>query len=84
MTTESSNGLVLRDGEGNYYRISREVLEAHRVSEEERPGLEAALGGDTGGFLIPASFVIGLAPVSTPPSGQPAPKVAVHDFSFTH
>ena len=84
MTTESSHVLVLRDEEGNYYRISREVLTANRVPEAEKPGLEAALSDDTGGFLIPMSFVTARFPVSAQPSGQPRPKVTFGDISFTH
>ena len=50
MTTEQTNSLVLRDPEGNLYRLSREVLDACRVSEEEQASLEDTLSDDTGGF----------------------------------
>ena len=50
--TDMTQVLVLHDREGNYYRISRAVLEASRVPADETASLEAAMRDDTGGFFF--------------------------------
>lgn len=52
MTNEMNQALVLHDDQGNYYRISREVLAACRVPEAEKASLEETLGADTGGYYL--------------------------------
>jgi len=50
MTTQQV--LVLRDGEGNFYLINNETIEAGRVPEEKKQALHEALTGDVSGFLF--------------------------------
>jgi len=48
---ENDDILVLTDGEGSYYAVPRVALEAFRVADAQRDGLEDAIGaGDVQGF----------------------------------
>jgi hypothetical protein len=51
MTDSSEQAWVLRDGEGNYYRVPVDALATWRVSESERATFEQQLGEqDVSGF----------------------------------
>jgi len=51
MTDTRTTALVLRDADGNYYAIPREILDSCRVPDERRGELEKAAGvGDVVGF----------------------------------
>jgi hypothetical protein len=47
-----AQALILRDGEGNFYAISGELIDKSRVTEEQKQALEQALKGDVSGFLF--------------------------------
>ena len=53
VTQEAQSGLVLSDEAGNYYLLSREVLERARVSEEQKAALQRQLGADVKGYFTP-------------------------------
>ena len=62
MTTEKVECLVLTDQEGNYYAITREMLDRARVPEERKAELQQYLGNeDVSSFapfwLRPAGFL---------------------------
>ncbi|MGE0539412.1 MAG: hypothetical protein AB7R89_04475 [Dehalococcoidia bacterium] len=48
----NEQALILRDGDGNFYVISSDVVGQSRVSVEQKAALEEALKGDTAGFLF--------------------------------
>lgn len=52
MTTQANNVVILRDGEGNFYLISADVVQSGRVPAEKAEALRNALAGDVGGFLF--------------------------------
>jgi hypothetical protein len=52
MTTHATQMIVLRDGEGTFYVISGEALDAGRVPQEQKKALQEALAGDVSGFLF--------------------------------
>ena len=52
MTTESPRLLVLRDGDGNFYLISDDVIHASRVPEENWAEVQQALDSDVAGFFF--------------------------------
>jgi hypothetical protein len=56
MTTQSNDTFVLRDGEGNIYLVSRQVLEAGRVPENKKAALQQALEGEVSGYFFGPSF----------------------------
>ena len=58
MTTQQNQVLVLRDGEGNFYLISGNALEAGRVPEDKKQMLEQALreSQDVSGFFFDPKF----------------------------
>src|SRR5712692_5899329 len=55
MTTQSTEAIVLRDGEGNFYLISQDVLNAGRVPQDKKQALQAALSGEVSGYLFDAN-----------------------------
>jgi len=53
MTTQGDNGnLFLRDDQGNYYVISKDMLEKVKVPEQNKQEVEEVIGGkdDTAGY----------------------------------
>ena len=54
MTTSSQQLLVLRDGDGNFYLISDDVIQKSRVPEDKKQAVEQALRGseDVAGFVV--------------------------------
>jgi hypothetical protein len=52
MTTMNDQALILRDGEGNFYVITSEMLQAGRASGETQAALEKAMKDDTSGFFF--------------------------------
>ena len=48
----NEQALILRDGDGNFYVISSDVIGQSQVSTEQKAALEEALKGDTAGFLF--------------------------------
>ena len=61
MTNEQQGTLILRDGDGNFYALTPEILEQARVSEEHKALLDAELeqleaGDDTSGFVSTMAF----------------------------
>jgi len=58
MTTQSNQVIVLRDGEGNYYLIGGEAIQAGRVPEDKKQILEQALqeSQDVSGFFFDPKF----------------------------
>jgi hypothetical protein len=44
--------LILRDGEGNFYLISADAIEAGRVPEDKKAALQQAVSGDVSGFFF--------------------------------
>ncbi len=59
MTSQPTQALFLRDGEGNYYAIPCDTLERYRLPDEQQATIEARFAGDTEGFIriSPASSV---------------------------
>ena len=49
-SNQNKGVLVLSDGAGNYYAIPRDVVQAHRVTGEQRDQIEKALGDDVSGY----------------------------------
>ncbi len=59
MSTDATEVLLLRDDHGQYYVLSRELLEQNRVPEDQVAGLEQQLtGGDVHGYLSPNAAVV--------------------------
>jgi hypothetical protein len=53
MTTGSTKeALVLSDADGNIYAIPRDIVEAHRVTPEQKAQLEELLGDDVSGYTM--------------------------------
>jgi hypothetical protein len=52
MTQQQQQAVVLRDGDGNFYVISSDVIGQSRVSDDQKAALEEALKGDVAGFLF--------------------------------
>ncbi|HZU76963.1 MAG TPA: hypothetical protein VFA70_09385 [Dehalococcoidia bacterium] len=53
MTSDNTRtAIVLRDREGNFYLISQDVLESHRVPEDKKQVLKQALSGDVAGYVL--------------------------------
>jgi hypothetical protein len=44
--------LILRDGEGNFYLIGSDAIEAGKVPADKRAAIEQALSGDVAGFFF--------------------------------
>jgi hypothetical protein len=44
--------LILRDGDGNFYLIGSDAIEAGKVPAEKRAMIEQALTGDVAGFFF--------------------------------
>ena len=58
MTSQQSQVLVLRDGEGNFYLISPEAIQAGRVPDDKKAALEQGLqeSQDVAGFFFNRNF----------------------------
>ena len=58
MTSQQSQVLVLKDGEGNFYLISGDAIQAGRVPEDKKQMLESALqeSQDVSGFFFDRNF----------------------------
>jgi hypothetical protein len=52
MTQQQQQAVVLRDGDGNFYVISSDVIGQSQVPAEQKAALEEALKGDVSGFLF--------------------------------
>ena len=50
MATDSV--LILRDGDGTFYLITAEAMEAGKVPAEKRQAIEEAVSGDVSGFFF--------------------------------
>jgi len=57
MATESTRVLVLRDGEGNLYLLDQGTIDANRVPDERRAGVQEALQQDVGGYFFDAAVL---------------------------
>jgi hypothetical protein len=44
--------LILRDGEGNFYLIGSDAIEAGKVPADKKAVIEQALSGDVSGFFF--------------------------------
>lgn len=53
----NEQALILRDGTGNYYVISSDVIGQSRVSDQQKQQLEEALKGDVSGFLFDTALL---------------------------
>jgi hypothetical protein len=53
----NEQALILRDGTGNYYVISSDVIGQSQVSDQQKTALEEALKGDVSGFLFDAALL---------------------------
>jgi hypothetical protein len=42
--------LIIRDGEGNFYVVSGETIQAGRLSDDQKAALENAIQSDVSGF----------------------------------
>jgi hypothetical protein len=60
----NEQALILRDGSGNYYVISSDVIGQSRVSDQQKAALEEALKGDVSGFLFDTAFLTNIANVA--------------------
>ena len=58
MTSQQNQVIVLKDGQGNYYLISGDAIQAGRVPEDKKATLEQALqqSQDVSGFFFDKSF----------------------------
>jgi len=57
MTMQQGQVVVLRDGEGNYYLIGQDALQAAKVPSDKKQVLQQALQQeDTAGFFLDANF----------------------------
>jgi hypothetical protein len=52
-TSQQQQALVLRDGDGNFYLISAQMIQESRVPAEQHTALEKAISGqDVAGFFF--------------------------------
>jgi hypothetical protein len=80
MTTTNDQALILRDGEGNFYVITNEMLQAGRASGETRAALEKAMKDDTSGFFF--DFLSQVNAINNPQTvNNTATQVAVGAFT---
>jgi hypothetical protein len=56
VTTQNSQVLILRDGEGNFYVISGETVKSGRVPDDKKQALQQALSGEVSGYLFDPTF----------------------------
>jgi uncharacterized protein YbjQ (UPF0145 family) len=53
---DSTQAIVLRDSEGNFYLVTQDVLRAARVPEDKVAALQQAVTGEVTGYLFGPSF----------------------------
>lgn len=68
MTAEAANIFIMRDGEGNYYALSQETLDEHKVTPEQWEQAQKSTGtDDVAGYWFnpawnPNLYVVGYWP----------------------
>lgn len=56
-TTRDNEVLVFSDHEGNYYAIPREMVERHKVSDEQKAELQELVGDEVSGYSMYEQFM---------------------------
>jgi hypothetical protein len=56
MADQGTDIVILRDGEGNYYLIAADAVQAGRVPSDKAQLLEKAIAGDVSGFFLDSVF----------------------------
>ncbi len=56
-TTRDNEMLVFNDPEGNYYAIPREMVERHKVTDEEKAELQNLMGDEVSGYSMYEQFM---------------------------
>jgi len=57
MASESTQVLVLRDGDGYLYLIDRNTIEANRVPDDRRAEVQQLLQDDVGGYFFDTALL---------------------------
>lgn len=57
MASESTQVLVLRDGEGNLYLLDRTTIENGRIPSERMPEVQQLLQDDVGGYFFDTAIL---------------------------
>jgi hypothetical protein len=57
MASESTQVLVLRDGDGYLYLLDRNTIEANRVPDERRAEVQQLLQEDVGGYFFDTALL---------------------------
>ena len=55
MTMQTTQAILLRDGDGTFYLISQQAMESGRVPDSKKQALEQAISSDVSGYLFNAN-----------------------------